>query len=381
MTEREAYIALNGVAGVGAVFVRHGIETLGSAVAILSAGAGALETIPGVGKPRAAMLAEKLRLADYAQQLTLADKHQARIITMRDADYPASLKSLNDPPLVLYVRGDIAAAASPCLAMVGTRSPSSYGRETARRFAFQFAQMGVTIVSGLARGIDTESHAATIKGQGKTIAVIGSALDCLYPAENKTLAESIVASGGALISEYPWGRQADRQTFPMRNRIVSGLSLGVLVVEAGLSSGTLITASHALDQGRSVMAIPGRIDSPASQGCHKLIKDGACLVDSIDDVLEEIKSSGVQEFRSPEGKRTAFGDKDSLSTGQKTRATLPPLDETERILLNILGKDEMALEDLMASSNLPAGIVTARLMNLEMKRLVRRLPGHLIKAL
>ena len=370
MTEREAYIALNGIPGVGAVLVRNGVQALGSAVAILSAGADALSTIPGVGKARSGLLAEQLRRADYAGQLALADKHQARLITLRDADYPSALKSINAPPLVLYVRGDIAAANAPCLAMVGTRSPSSYGRETARRFAFQFAQMGVTIVSGLARGIDTESHAAAVRGQGKTVAVIGSALDCLYPSENKTLAESIVASGGALISEYPWGRQADRQTFPMRNRIVSGLSLGVLVVEAGLSSGTLITATHALEQGRSVMAIPGRIDSPASQGCHKLIKEGAKLIDSIDDVLEELRLKA--------GRSKVEGE---LLQPSNLQPSTSGLDETEKHLLNILGKEEMALEDLMSASNLPAGIVTARLMNLEMKRLVRRLPGHLIKAL
>ncbi|MCL1857508.1 MAG: DNA-processing protein DprA, partial [Kiritimatiellaeota bacterium] len=286
---------------------------------------------------------------------------------------PEALKSLGSPPLALYVRGDVAALGPPCLAMVGSRAPSHYGRETARRFAFQLAQMGITVVSGLARGIDTESHQGALKGQGRTVAVIGSALDCLYPAENRDLAEAIVASGGALVSEYPWGRQADRQTFPMRNRIVSGLSSGVLIVEAGLSSGTLITASHAIDQGRAVMAIPGRIDAPSAQGCHRLIKEGARLVDSIDDVLEEIKAERLKGSK-------AQRDTSPLSASQPS--SLPAsLDETERRLLEILGKEEMAVEDLMAAAELPAGLVTARLMNLEMKRLVRRLPGHLIKAL
>lgn len=367
MQEREAYIALNLVPGVGAVLVRQGVERLGSAAALFAAGPETLASVRGVGSARAAGLAGELRMPDWRAEMARAEALGVRLVTFVDPGYPALLKAIHDPPLVLYVRGDPAALGCSAVAVVGTRAPTQYGRETARRLAFQLAQAGLTVVSGLARGIDTEAHRAALQARGRTVAVLGSALDQLYPAENRELAERIAADGGAVVSEYPLGRQADRQTFPMRNRIVSGLCGGVLVVEAGLTSGTLITAGQALDQGRSVMAVPGRIDSPASQGCHRLLRQGARLVESLDDVLEEMQTLPGVAVR-------------AASAAAAPAAPQPALDAVERTLLEALAEGECTVEALIQASGLPAGEVGARLMGLEMKRLVRRLPGHLVMA-
>lgn len=386
MQEREAYIALNMVPGVGAVLVRNGVARLGSAVAMLRAGPDALAPIRGVGAARSETLATELAVPDWRSELAQAERVGIRLVTFVDPEYPAFLKEIHDPPLVLYVQGDPGALGFAAVAVVGTRSPSTYGRETARRMAFQLAQAGVTVVSGLARGIDTEAHLGALQAKGRTVAVIGSALDAIYPAENRALAARIASEGGAVVSEYPFGRQADRQTFPMRNRIVSGLCGGVLVVEAGLTSGTLITANQALEQGRSVMAVPGRIDSPGAQGCHRLIRQGAKLAESLDDILEELQQLPGAKPAHPSLTDTSAGPdaarqgRDSATAAAAARVAAPPLDAMEKALLEALGDEELSVDALIQASGLPAGAVGARLMGLEMKRLVRRLPGHLLKA-
>ncbi len=372
MQEREAYIALNMAPGVGAVLVRNGIARLGSAVNILRAGPALLATVEGIGAARAGTLAVELGQADWRLEMSRAEAAGMRIITPADSDYPPALKTIHDPPLALYLRGDAEALRYSAVAVVGTRAPTTYGRETARRFAYLLARAGLTVVSGLARGIDTEAHRATLKAGGRTAAVIGSALDRLYPAENRELAEQIVASGGALLSEYPLGRPPDRQTFPMRNRIVSGLSGGVLVVEAGRTSGTLITAAQALEQGRAVMAVPGRIDSPAAQGCHKLLRQGATLVECLDDVLDELQALPGTRRANP----AAAADEPPSAPAPAA----PALDDVERRILQVLEGGELSVEALIERTGLPAGVVGARLMGLEMRRLLRRLPGHLVTA-
>lgn len=247
-TERTATIALNMIPGIGAVLTRNCTETFGSLSALFYASAKDLLQVPGIGQGRADSLYRALHEVDVEAELARARDANVTLVTLVDPTYPRLLREIHDPPLVLYVRGSVEALDTACVAMVGTRSPTQYGRETARRFAYQLAQAGVTVVSGLARGIDTESHQASLQAKGRTIAVLGSALNEIYPRENLPLADSIAASTGAVISEYPFGRKADRQTFPMRNRIVSGLSRATLVVEAGISSGTLITANQALEQ-------------------------------------------------------------------------------------------------------------------------------------
>lgn len=284
---------------------------------------------------------------------------------------PHRLQEIADPPLVLYVAGEVAVLDTPAIALVGTRHPSMYGRETARRFAYQLAGAGYTITSGLAEGVDTEAHAGALKAKGRTIAVLGGALDCLYPKSNTTLAREIATQGGAVVSEYPFGRQPDRQTFPMRNRIVSGLSKGVLVVEAPMNSGTLITARQGMEQNRSVMAIPGRIDSAASQGCHALLKQGARLVTSPEEVIEE-----VQDLFVGKSARISAGLAKPLKKAVlKEERPAPVLMAEERSVMANIEEGGTLIDVIIRKTELPAGRVNALLVSLQIKRLVKLMPG------
>jgi len=377
-TERDALIALNRVQGIGAITVKRIIDTLGSAAAVFRATETQCRGIAGVGAERAALLLETVHAVDVRAETEKADACGVTILTWNDAAYPALLKQIADPPFVLYVAGDVAALDTPAVAIVGTRHPTVYGRETARRFAYQLAGAGYTIVSGLAEGIDTEAHTGAVKAKGKTVAVLGGALDCLYPKSNTGLAREIVAGGGAVISEYAFGRQPDAQTFPMRNRIVSGLCKGVLVVESPLKSGTLITAGQAADQNRSVMVVPGRIDSPASQGSHQLIKEGARLVAQVDDVIEELQdlfAAGPQ--RSEQGAA-------ATGTEPSARAAVPParpavvLSVDERAVLQQIDHAGVHVDAVIRATTLAPGAVHAILIGLQLKKQIQMLPGGML---
>jgi DNA processing protein len=320
-------------------------------------------------------LTQDLRRVSAEEELERAAKTGVQLITWDEETYPALLKEITDPPLVLYVAGDVTALDTPSIAIVGTRHPTVYGRETARRFAYQLGGAGYTIVSGLAEGIDTEAHLGALKAKGKTVAVLGGALDCLYPKSNTKLAREIVTSGGAVISEYAFGRQPDRQTFPMRNRIVSGLSRGVLVVEAPVNSGTLITAGQGMDQNRSVMVIPGRIDSAASQGCHKLLKEGARLVTSPEEVIDEVQDLFIgrsarisTEIRKPVKK---------MESGEEKKP-VPVLTAEERSVMAIVDDGGTPIDVVIRKTGLPAGRVNALLVSLQIKRLMKLMPGGIV---
>jgi len=358
MEEREAYIALNMVQRIGAATVANGVEALGSAVAFFKAGEPALRKVRGISRDSAEKLSTAFALTDWKREIERAGKCHTKLVTFADPGYPPLLKTIHNPPLVLYVTGDPSAFSLPCVGIVGTRAPTPYGRANAATFASALARAGYAVVSGLARGIDTEAHRATLAAQGVTVAVLGAALDKLYPEENRKLAHKIVENGGAVISEYPFGRAGDKQTFPFRNRVISGLSQGVLVVEADTHSGTLITADHALEQGRSVMAIPGRIDSAAAAGCHKLIQDGARLVTTPGDVLDELSSL-------------------SFGAMSPTVPYTPPapdiqLDDDEKTIISVLQDGDMTLDELSDSTNIPARKLVFCLTTLEMKSLVDR---------
>ena len=375
MTEREALIAFNRVQGIGSMTAQQIVEALGSLAAVFEASAETLQGIPGIGVERAALLTHDLRQVSADEELERASKTGVQVITWEDETYPALLKEIADPPLVLYVAGDVTALDTPSIAMVGTRHPTVYGRETARRFAYQLGVAGYTITSGLAEGIDTEAHMGALKAKGKTVAVLGGALDCLYPKSNTKLAREIATSGGAVISEYAFGRQPDRQTFPMRNRIVSGLSRGVLVVEAPINSGTLITAGQGMDQNRSVMVIPGRIDSAASQGCHKLLKEGARLVTSPEEVIDEVQDLFVgtsarisTEIRKPV-KKMEF---------KEEKKPVPVLTAEERSIMAVGEEGGTPIDVIIRKTGLPAGRVNALLVSLQIKRLVKLMPGGIV---
>ncbi|MGD9782745.1 MAG: DNA-processing protein DprA [Kiritimatiellia bacterium] len=363
MTSREAYIVLNRIEGMGPVRVRALRDALGSPEAVLAASPAALASVRGVGPKGADAIASQRGGLDAGEEEAAAAKLGARLITLADEEYPAPLKGIYDPPLCLYVRGTLEKKDEQALAVVGTRRASHYGAAQAERLAYLAAKAGFTIVSGLARGIDAVGHRAALKAGGRTLAVLGGAMDKLYPPEHRDLAEDIVRHG-ALISEFPLGREPDRTTFPYRNRIVSGLSKGVLVVEAGLDSGAMNTAEQALEQGRSVMAVPGRVDMDGARGPHRLIQNGARLVEDLPDILKEF------EFLFPPAEQAR------LVRQQDARQRLTLTRAEESVVRALWTEPELDFDVLIRKTELsPAQLMTLS-MQLEMKRVVRRLPGR-----
>jgi DNA processing protein len=284
--ERAYWVALNRTPGIGVVRFRLLLERFGSLEAAWHASLADL-TNAGLDRRSLDALQSVRSRTNPERELERVGRAGARVVTWPDEEYPALLATIPDPPPVLYVKGSLTPHVDQAVAMVGTRRATVYGRDLAERFAQELAAGGTTIVSGLAKGIDTHAHIGALKGAGRTVAVLGHGIDTCYPPENRRLAAQIVESG-ALVSDYPIGTGPMAENFPPRNRIISGLSAGVIVVEAGEGSGALITSRYALDQGRDVFAVPGPVTSPASRGCHRLIQDGAKLVTCGDDVLEEL---------------------------------------------------------------------------------------------
>lgn len=365
MTDREAYIALNRMEGLGPVKVRALIDVLGSPQAVFEVDGDALRRVRGIGDKLCGSILTQRSEIDPQAEIERAAELGIRIITPLDVEYPEALKTIYDPPLALYVRGSFLPADAHAMGMVGSRKATHYGLNVADRLAYQLAQTGFTVVSGLARGIDTAAHQGALKAKGRTIAVLGAAIDQLYPPENAELADAIAASG-AVISEYPIGRPADRQTFPYRNRIISGLSMGVVVVEAGFKSGSLHTADAALEQGRSVFAVPGRIDHPSAKGTNRLIKNGAKLVDNVGDILDEF------ELLIPPGE---------MEEPEKQAFARPeiPLSEDEKKLVEALWQEAMDVDSLARAAGLTSAQISGLLLGLEMKRVVKILPGRIVE--
>jgi DNA processing protein len=356
MTEADAYFILNLVSGAGPVTVGRLAERFGSLGRALVATESELRSVKGVGPE----LAAKIRAweeAGFEREQARARELGLAWLTPADAAYPAPLREIYDPPLVLYIKGKIPDPWPRGVAMVGSRETSHYGLETAKKLGYQLAYAGVPVISGLARGIDTAAHQGALAAKGITWAVLGCGLEQMYPPENDALADKIVESGGCLFSELPLRTAPDKRTFPMRNRIVSALSFGVLVVEAGRQSGALITARQALEQGRQVFAIPGRIDNPLAQGCHQLIKDGAKLVEGVEDILTEL------EFLIPRSSVTV------------PRALPENLSGDEAAVFAAIELDETPIDLITQKTGLPSGTVSSTLLRLEMRKLVRQLPG------
>jgi DNA processing protein len=363
LNEREACVALNMMDRIGPVGVRSLIDTLGSVLAIFSATRDQLRAARGIGSETAEAIVSQRDTLDWCGELARAEGEGIRIITQPDAEYPSALKQIHDPPLALYVRGELQSRDRHAVAVVGTRRPTMYGRETTARLTGQLARCGLTIVSGLAEGVDTAAHDAALSAGGRTLAVIGSGMDCLYPPGNRALADRIAAGQGAVISEFPFGRKPDKTTFPIRNRIVSGLSMGVLVVEAGATSGALITVRQALDQNRAVFAVPGRIDSNASQGSNNLLKQGAQCVTCAEDVLSSFEMLIPPSALAPEAKvRPA-----------------PALSESETVLVTLLRDGVQDVDGLIRRSGIGAADIGSVLVGLEMKRVARMRPGRVVE--
>lgn len=357
MTESEAYFIVNLVSGIGPVRAKRLKERFGSLDVALLKRESDLRSVEGIGPELARTLAAWESTTDAAKERKWAEELGLTVLTLADAAYPASLREIYDPPLVLYIKGKVPETWPRGVAVVGSRETSHYGLETAKKLSYQLGYAGVPVISGLARGIDTASHLGALAAKGTTWAVLGCGLDQMYPPENDALAAKIVESGGCLISELALGTSPDKRTFPMRNRIVSGLSFGVLVIEAGRQSGALITARQALEQGRQVFAVPGRIDNPLAQGCHQLIKDGAKLVEGVEDILGEL------EFLIP---------RESVA---KPRPLPENLTGEEEKIYAAIELDETPIDSITQRTGLPSGTVSSTLLRLEMKKLVRQLPG------
>lgn len=364
MTNREATIALNMLPKIGPVRVRKLLEFLGSAEAILKAPLNTLTRASGVGNETAKIITNWQDHIDLTKELDEAKTREITIITEEDEEYPAPLRNMYDPPLALYIWGQLSPRDNHAISMVGSRKTSNYGRETARKLALQLASAGLTIISGMARGIDTYAHEGAIAAgnNGRTIAVLGSGLGQIYPPENMALAEKIASSHGAIVSEFPIHQAPDKKTFPMRNRIVAAWSNATLVVECPMWSGSMITANLATEMGKSIYAVPGPIDRPTSAGCNHLIREGATLVTKAEDILDDLSA-------------LPFIDIPHSEPIEMPKLDLSTLTETETLIYNNLSAEEITIDKLVAATQLKMPVLLPALLTLEMKKIITQLPG------
>ncbi len=361
MTEAEALITLNQVPKTGPVKIRALIAHFGSAAKALQQSSSTLQEVPGIGPEIAKIIADSESHSDPSAEITLAKERNIQILTQQDPDYPAALRDSFDAPVILYVWGQLQERDLHSIGIVGSRKVTHYGRETARKFAFQLAGAGLTVISGLARGIDTYAHEGALAAKGRTIGILGSGLMQLYPPENLALAEKIASGHGAIISEFPLQTPPDRQTFPQRNRIVAHWSRALLVVECPSRSGSLITANMANEIGRQIYAIPGPIDRPSSSGCHDLIRDGATLVTDGSQILDDFSHLN---FPTPPDQEP------------RPAETYLDLSDEENQTLKSLDSSEQTIDELIEKTQLPAHKISVILMKLELRNLVQAQPGQ-----
>lgn len=363
MESREALVALNMIEHVGPVRVRQLLQQFGDPVSILKASKQQLLRVHGIGEDTAESIANWEKTVQLADELKRCEDFHCHVITQEDEEYPELLRQIYDPPIVLYVKGTLTKNDKNGVAIVGSRQTTHYGIEVARKLSYQLAYIGVTVVSGGARGIDTAAHQGALSGKGRTLCVLGTGINIVFPPENGELFERISASG-AVISQYPFNRKADKQSFAIRNRIVAGMTLGTVVVEANLTSGALITSNFATEYGRQVFAVPGRIDSPRSKGCHELIKKGAKLCEGAEDILSEF------EYLFP----TSNKPPSVSETGVLPALTLS---ENEQKVYDALDGEPTPIDEVIRKCGLPSSAVSVALLSLEMKRAVRQVPGKL----
>src|ERR1700688_3904674 len=359
MNSTEACIALNMLPTVGPVRLRKLLEIFEEPQRVLAAKRSELRGAAGIGNEVADQIANWESIVDLAAELDRIREFGATVITQDSPSYPKSLREIHAPPIVLYVWGELQERDQHAIGIIGARRTTHYGSESAKKLAYQLAYAGLTVISGLARGIDTAAHQGALAAKGRTIAVIGSGLSKLYPRENGALAEKICNGSGAIVSEFSMEIEPDRQTFPMRNRIISGWSHGILVVEAGANSGALITAAQALEQGRAVYAVPGHINAPSAMGSNRLIQQGAKLVMDASDILDDLQILLPETRPSP----------------QAAARALPELTTDERRVFDAIDSSETPIDRIAAKSDLPSATVSSALLRLELKRLVKQLPG------
>ena len=390
--ETKSLIHLNLIPGIGNHTIRRLLAAFGSAEKSLAATSEELAQIDGLTPDVRQHLIDGRSHAPVAQELELIEQHQCHIVTLNDESYPPLLKQISDPPVLLYITGQLPIVDTLSVAIVGSRSPTEYGKTISQQLSHQLAARGITVVSGFARGIDTCVHRGTLEAGGRTVAVFGCGLSIMYPETNQVLAAEIIKSG-ALVSEFPMTMPPRGANFPRRNRVISGLTLGTLVVEASNRSGSLITARHAADQGREVFAVPGQIFSNVSRGTHSLINQGATLINSVDDILDALPQDYTGILRQEPATRqpTPGPDRGSKRSDRTTRPqsveakSTPASQSNTQTELNLTPDEQAVLATMDASSihidqiardtELPIGKVSSLLIMLELKGIVQQLPG------
>jgi DNA processing protein len=359
-----AWLTLSFLPGLGCTRIHRLVDIFGSPAAVLAATPRALRQVEGIGAKMSRVLADRAAVETAGRQAELELRRLADLdlllLCPDDPRYPELLRAIADPPVLLYCQGDPVCLERPAVAMVGSRAATTYGKRVSFELARELAVRGVCVVSGMALGIDGQAHAGALAGDGATIGVLGCGADVVYPPQHADLFRE-VAGRGLLLSEYPLGARPEGFRFPERNRIISGLCLGVVVVEASLKSGSLITAGLALEQGREVFAVPGRVDSAKSQGAHRLLQQGAKLVHSVEDILEEFSHAGI-----------------FTQAPRPERPVLPsaPMTAAEQQLWNCLEDYPLSVDQLVRQSGFAPACVLSLLLDLELKGLVRQLPGQ-----
>lgn len=368
LTQTQALLALNGLPRLGPVTLRRLLDAFGDDPnAILTASKSALRRVERVGEETADIIVHWEKHFNLAREEARLAKAGAAFVSLIDEQYPKPLKKIYDPPLGLYMIGPLRPIVKT-VAIVGSRRTTLYGRAVAKRLAEDLCRLGFCVVSGLARGIDTEAHQGTVDCGGETAAVLGCGVDIVYPPENIDLYKRI-GEVGVLISELPFGTRASKTTFPMRNRLIAGMSVATVVVESDASGGSMITARFAMEQNRPIFAVPGRIDQPSSSGCHQLIRDGAVLLTSVDDLINELAYGGAKQT---ELRLDAEDAGQSLTMSDEQRADkLKGLNDDERaVMTQLLDGDVMTRDSLADKTGLPIASISATLLMLELKRRV-----------
>ncbi len=354
------------VPGLGPRLTAALIKHLGSAAAVLKANPNQLREIPHIGDKLSEQFVRALRSIRLEGEIEQIARHKVHLVAVGEPGYPESLAQIADPPTLLYCRGQLTSADSRAIAIVGSRNCTAYGRRMTERIASELVRAGYTIISGLARGIDGCAHAAALKAGGRTIAVLAGGLSSIYPPEHAELA-SAVSEAGCLVSETPMTLPPQPGMFHARNRIISGLAKAVVVIEASERSGALITAGHAAEQNRELFAVPGNADSPTSTGTLRLIRDGARLIRSADDILEDLAGlSPNRDFARTEP-----------AAAQPPAEPPPQLDDTQRRVWEALAASPRHIDDLVRELGIPVAALNGIVMMLEMKKVVRRLPGNM----
>jgi DNA processing protein len=361
MSDLRYWLALNFLSDIGSVLARRLLSVFGNPENIFHASIEELKRIEGVGENRANSIVNFDRWELVNKEIEKAHRDNIMIVTLNDTKYPSGLKHIPDAPPVLYVKGELEDSDKYAISIVGSRRATSYGIQVAEKMSYTLASYGLTVVSGMARGIDTASHRGALKARGRTVAVLGSGVDVPYPPSNKTLMK-MIESSGAVISEFPLGTPPNKENFPKRNRIISGLSLGVVVIEATLDSGSFITVGYALDQGKEVFAVPGNITSENSRGTNDLIKKGARLVESAEEIIDELKP----QIKGVLKKEKIDNINNKMSSG---------LNEEEKALCNYLTAEPTHIDSIIRATRMAAGKVLSVLLNLELKGVVRQSKG------